>query len=289
MGIGEDFKTFCSSLTVTNKSDISLRYQAITRRLNIDFWSTDSSTSHSLYIGSYGRGTAIRYFHDLDVLFEIPISEFGRYNDYVGNGQSALLQAVKNSIKTTYSSTDVGGDGQVVVVNFSDGMRFEILPAFKVSDGYVYANSHNGGSWKSTNPFAEMDAINYTDSICNANLKQLCRMARAWRREWDVPIGGLLIDTLANNFIKNWEYRTNSYVYYDWLSRDFFEYLSIQDRQQQYWLAPGSNQFVWRKGLFEYKAKQCYNIAIEAVSDYEKYPYLARKQWRDIYGSFFPG
>jgi hypothetical protein len=261
MGIGENFQTFCSNLTVNNASDISARYKLITRRLNLDFWNSDSETRHSYYIGSYGRGTAIRNFHDLDVLFELPITEFSKYNNYSGNGQSALLQAVKNSIIKTYSSTDVGGDGQVVVVRFSDGMRFEILPGFEVESGYVYPNSNNGGSWKSTNPFPEIAAINETDAACNYNLKQLCRMARAWRRKWDVEIGGLLIDTLANYFIKSWEYRDKSYVYYDWMSRDFFDYLANQNKEKTYWLAPGSNQYVYRKGLFEYKARQCCNIA----------------------------
>jgi hypothetical protein len=57
---------------------------------------------------------------------------YKRYNNnnYTYNGQSVLLQAVKNSIKNRYPRTDVRGDGQVVVVPFSDGMRFEVVPAF---------------------------------------------------------------------------------------------------------------------------------------------------------------
>ena len=50
-------------------------------------------------------------------------------------------------------------------------------------------------------------------------------MIRMWKDKWDVPMGWLLIDTLAYNFLKNWEYKNNSYTYYDWMVRDFFEYL----------------------------------------------------------------
>ena len=290
MGIGEDFQTFNSNLTVNNVSDISSRYKAITKRLNLDFWSSDSDIYHSFYVGSYGRGTAIRYFHDLDVLFRLSDSYYTQYNSYLTNGQSALLQAVRNSVRKTYPNTEVSGDGQVVVVRFSDEMRFEILPAFNnISGNYTYPNANNGGSWKSCNPLAEIDAIDETDKNCNYNLKYLCRMTRAWKRYWDVPIGGYLIDTLANAFIKNWVFRDKSFFYYDFMSRDFFDFLANQDSNKLYWLAPGSNQYVYRKGNFEYKARQCCNLAKEAIK-YESDGYSAssRTTWRKIYGTFFP-
>jgi hypothetical protein len=291
MGVGEDFQSFCSNLTVNNAGDISSRYKAITKRLNLDFWNSDSDTNHSYYIGSYGRGTAIRGFHDMDVLFRLPYSYYEQYNGYSGNGQSALLQAVKNSIQKTYSNTDVGGDGQVVVVRFTDEMRFEVLPAFINKDAsYTYPNSNNGGSWKTTNPFPEIEAINKTDTDCNFNLKWLCRMTRSWKRKWDVPMGGLLVDTLANSFIKGWTNRDKSYLYYDWMSRDFFDYLANQSSTQQHWVAPGSGQYVYRKGNFEYKARQACNLAKEAITyATNENTYSARQKWREIYGTSYPG
>ena len=35
-------------------------------------------------------------------------------------------------------------------------------------------------------------------------------MARAWKDEWNVPIGGLLNDTFAYNFLRNWEHKDKS-------------------------------------------------------------------------------
>jgi hypothetical protein len=113
-------------------------------------------------------------------------------------------------------------------------------------------------------------------------------MARAWKYKWDVPIGGLLIDTLAYNFMAGCDYKDKSYLYYDFISRDFFKYLSEQNSEQSYWLSPGARQYVWRKGKFEYKAKQCYNIALEAIAKEKDYPYTAKSKWREIYGTKFP-
>lgn len=73
------------------------------------------------------------------------------------------------------------------------------------------------------------------------------------------------------------------------MSRDFFLYLANQDLKQTYWRAAGSNQYIWRKGLFEYKAKRCYNLALEAIS-YESNSnnWSARQKWREIYGTGYP-
>lgn len=289
MGVADNFRTFCSNLTINNRESISTRYKRITKRLNLDSWDSDSEVNHSWYVGSYGRDTAIRGFSDLDMLFQLPYRYYERYNSYQGNGQSALLQAVRDSLKKTYPSTAISGDGQVVVIHFDDGMSFEIVPAFvNKDDSFTYPDSNNGGSWRVTNPRPEIEAIATTDAQCNNNLKWLCRMARAWKTTWNVPMGGLLIDTLACSFIQKWEHRDKSFVYYDWMTRDFFKYLSTQNAEQDYWLAVGSSQRIVRKGSFEYKAKQCYNIACEAIDlEAQEYVYSARKKWQEIYGTSY--
>lgn len=201
-----------------------------------------------------------------------------------------MIQELKIVLKKTYSTSFISGDGQVVKIDFTDGICYEIVPGFINKDGesYTYPDTHNGGSWKTTNPRAEIREINNKNDAWNKNLKRLCRMARAWKDKWDVPIGGLLIDTLAYNFMKNWAYKDKSYIYYDWMSRDFFEFLKNQDSDKDYWLAPGSDQRVYRKGAFEYKALRCYNISLEAIEAEKKYPHTAKSKWREIYGTKFP-
>jgi hypothetical protein len=206
---------------------ISYRYKRITKQLNKDFWNTDSDTSHSLYVGSYGRDTAAKGVSDLDVAFILPVALYHQYNNHVGNGQSALLQAVKRSMQNTYPTSEPAGDGQVVVVSFTDGIKYEVLPVFETTDGesWTFPNSNNGGSWKFCNPRAEIAAISKRNNATNKNLKYLARMARVWRDYCSVPISGLLIDTLAYQFIENYEHRDKSFLYHDYMARDFFAYL----------------------------------------------------------------
>jgi predicted nucleotidyltransferase len=273
-----------SSTTVGN---ISYRYKRITKQLNRDFWNSESDTLNSLYVGSYGRGTEI-HTSDIDVLMQLPYDTYLQYNNHLGNGQSALLQSVKTSIEKTYKPTYMRADRQVIKLDFSDGINFEIVPGFINKDGsFSYPDTNNGGSWKITDPKSEMDEMTRANNNWNKNLKKLCRMARAWKETWNVPIGGLLIDTLAYNFLGNYQYKDKSTVYFDWMSRDFFTYLKDQNVDQQYWLAVGSNQQVYSKGNFQYKALRCYNISLEAIEK-EKFEFTAKSKWREIYGTKFP-
>ena len=146
MGLANWFQTFCSNIQVQNTSAISTRYKRITSRLNKDFWNTTSESSHSLYVGSFGRQTAINGFSDLDMTFELPSSIYARYDAYTSNGQSALLQEVKGSIQKTYSDTSIRADGQVIEVPFSDGITFEVVPVFINAHGtYTYPDASSGG------------------------------------------------------------------------------------------------------------------------------------------------
>lgn len=293
MGVGEDFSRFKDGYNIdaSTMASISYRYRRITRQLNKDFWNTESETAHSLYVGSYGRDTAARGLSDLDVGFVLPNSLYHQYNAHLGNGQSALLQAVKRSIQKTYTTSESFGDGQVVVVSFTDGIKFEILPAFDNSDGdsWTYPNANGGGSWKTCNPRAEMRAVDTRSLLTNRNLKYLCRMMRLWRDVHSVPMSGMLIDTLAYQFIEGWAHRHKSFFYHDYMARDFFLYLSQRDTTQSYWRAPGSGALVARKGAFERKAASAYAKALEAITyDVNGHEWSRRQKWREIFGTLFP-
>lgn len=292
MGLADWFSAFCEGIQIQDGGTISVRYKAITRRLNTDFWTTTSETAHSLYVGSYGRNTAIQGLSDLDMLFQLPYSVYEQYHRHTGNGQSALLQAVKTSIEKTYSTTSIRGDGQVILVPFADGITFEVVPAFINKDNsYTYPDANDGGRWRTTNPKPEIEAVRTRNAACNGNLVRLCRMMRSWKEKWQVAIGGLLVDTLAYQFIEDYAHRDKSYLYYDFMCRDFFGWMAEQAEDQEYWKAPGSGQYVYGKGRFQYKAKRCHNISLEAIAHETASPkqeWSAKQKWRDIFGPAFP-
>ena len=295
MSVAQLFQTFCGNLVIPGpaRSLVAQRVARMVRCLNQDFRELDSDSAYRLYVGSYGRNTAIPRESDIDLLYEVPIGKHAQYDGHTGNGQAAFLQAIRTSIRRSFPATEIGADGQVVVVDFHDGTKVEVLGAFDlsaVSDGdYMFADSNNFGSWRTCKPRKELAAFGQRDAACNYNLVQLCRMARAWREQNDVPISGMLIDTLAYQFIATWGHRDKSFLYYDYLVRDFFEFLANQSRLQNYWLAPGSSSYVYRTGGFETKAAPAFELAKQAAAAAAASQWWATSyRYRQIFGTRFP-
>src|SRR5690606_15139946 len=143
--------------------------------------------------------TGIKGISDLDMVYIMPSSKWSVYN--VKGGQSKLLQDTKNAVSSTYSASDIKVDRCVVTVNFSDS-HIDIQPVFEIEDqDYKYPDTYNDGSWKVTKPRKEMSAMTESEQDKNKNLRRLCKMARAWKNKNGVCMGGLLIDTLAYNFL----------------------------------------------------------------------------------------
>lgn len=118
MGEGEWFSNFCGALRVgaALRSSLAYRTGRLTKAVNLSFRGLDSDVANRFYVGSLGRNTAIPSVSDADLLLELPASTYHQYNAYSGNKQSSLLTAVRTAIRTTYKTSDVFGDGQVVGV-----------------------------------------------------------------------------------------------------------------------------------------------------------------------------
>lgn len=283
MSVSEMFREFLDNISIKNSEQISARYGEITRALNQKYRDSESKINNTMQVGSYGRYTGINGISDLDMIYMLPSSEWSRFKD---GRQSALLQEVKKAIEVRYPKTNMRGDGQVVVVSFSNHV-VEILPVFELEDGsFKYPDTNDGGSWKITKPRAEIKAMKDLNDEKNRNLRRLCKMTRAWKNKHGVNMSGMLIDTLAYNFLNTTDYYDDkSYTYYDFMVRDFFEYLS-NESNQSYYLAPGSNQQVHVKKRFQAKAKKAYSLCIKAIDAEEQVG--VNKKWKKLFGRSFP-
>lgn len=287
MNVSEVFKNFLYNIKISDdKADtISYRYGRITKALNEKFRSTESKTANSLQVGSYGRYTGINGISDLDMLYIMPVSKWADYNK--SGGQSKLLQDTKDAISKTYSSSDIKIDRCVVTVKYADS-HIDVQPVFEVEgQDYKYPDTYGDGFWKITKPRKEMDAMVEFSDNKNQNLRMLCKMGRSWKNAHGVCMGGLLIDTLAYNFLKSTTYYDErSFAYYDEMCRDFFKYLYDQPKDQREYGALGSKQRVKVRKSFRRKAKKAYELAEEAIdATSEK---TKHNKWRDLFGNDFP-
>ncbi|MDC2648948.1 hypothetical protein PO242_22730 [Bacteroides ovatus] len=290
MTVSQSFDEFCDKIS-TNSIDATIAYRKdrIAKQLNYNFRNGLDSNANTLYVGSYGRCTDNIEVSDIDLLAILPWSLYGKYNEYLYNGQSSLLQAVKESISKTYTNTTMRADGQVIQVLFAD-MTFEIVPCFEYYDGtFCYADTNNGGSWKNMNPRAEISAVQERNKETNRNMSALSRMMRSWKNHNNVNIKGITLDILVHRFLKDCQYKSNGSTYYDYMCRDFFEYLSNIPTAQSSYLVMGSNRFISDSGYFQYKAKQAHKLTLEAIeADENKYNYSRNNKFREIFGTKFP-
>lgn len=202
------------SIDQETRKKISDRCATVTKAINRDFWNGSTDASHSFYVGSYGRHTAIST-SDIDILLKLPMVEYNRFDMLKGNGQSRLLQGVKNAITATYSQSDVHADGQVVVINFSDGMKFELLPAFEDTDywgngkgTFTYPDTNMGGNWRSTNPKAEIKAMSDKNDSSFGLFFDTCKHLRYIRDNMfpEHHLSGIVIDTFVYHAMGNWQW-----------------------------------------------------------------------------------
>ena len=195
---------------------------------------------------------------------------------------------MKSVLQKTYSRTEIRGDGQVIVVDYND-IRFEVVPCFKCNDGsFCYPDTHDGGSWKNTNPKPEIEAMNVLDKDSNGNLKNLCRMTRSWNYYSKVGMPGFLIDCLCYHFIETHSrYRMCSCIYYDEMCRDLFLHLS--NGANIVGVMPGSDKIVWSKSDYMKSAEKAYDTSCEAIRlSNTGHEYTSRLKWRELFGDRFP-
>jgi len=277
------FSEFLNNLALDNADEISYRYGEVTASLNKKFRDMESKAANSLQVGSIGRKTAIKGVSDLDMLYIMPK---GMWADYKDGKQYKLLSDTKDAIKTRYPSTEVFVDRLVVCVQYTN-FHIEVQPVFEEDDdSFKYPDTYGDGSWKITKPREEIEAMSEFNIQKNNNLQRLCKMARAWKNKHGVGMGGLLIDTLAYNFLKSiTDYDDTNYGYYDVMSRDFFAYLMDQP-DQDYYAALGSNQRVRVKKKFQRKAKKAHELCVKAI-EVDKQD-IAYDKWKKVYGRPFP-
>lgn len=288
MSLETDFEIFIGNLEPTNISEMEITVGEIAKKLNKNYYNLDSDkTSHMYIVGSVGRETAIKGVSDLDILFDLPVEVFKRFDAYKEKKQSSLLQEVKNVLKARYPNTDISGDGQVVVIKFNK-YTVELVPGFKQSDDrFKYPDTNNGGSWKYTDPLPEISESKKTAEDTDNNFKYIANMLRAWKNKQGFKFGGLLIDTITYNFLnEKTDYRNIGFDSYLDMTKALFEYIKGLDKDQSYWYALGSNQKVYNcdNGKFITKAEKAY----KKIKDLTANSSDVNKKLRQVFGTQFP-
>lgn len=288
MSLAGRFNKFLSNIQLSEKQreNAKTKYDGVCKKLHDNYYESTYDGSTKLLVGSYGKRTAIAPPTDVDVLFKMPYSEYKRYDSYVGNGQSQLLQDIKKTLLSKYPSTKIRGDGQVVVIDFIS-YNVELVPTFDLVGSLYIPNTNNGGSWKQTNPKSEMENLNTSNKRSNGNTIKLIKMMKAWKSYCQVPIKSLVIELSVVKFLGSWEHYNKSSIYYDWMIRDYLQYLLHNVNHSEF--IPGVLELLDYGDKWKFKANEALDHINEAIKDDgEGYDHLASSELKEIFGYRFP-
>lgn len=152
-------------------------------------------------IGSAARGSAIRQTSDVDLLAVLRNTEWQWGGSRTSS--STVLNKVRDRLRARYPATDLGRDGQAIVVTFSDGKSLDVVPAGWIraqSDGWpLYIIPDGAGGWRETAPDSHGRFVGEADARSGGKLKNVARIFKYWKwcRVEPVPISSFHVELLV--------------------------------------------------------------------------------------------
>ena len=123
--------------------------------------------------GSFGHGTSVSGYSDIDYFAVIPAGNLYRSSDY-------SLQKVRDSLLKRFPSTAISVRSPAVVVPFgrTTSERHEITPAYVDSSIYKIPNRYDG--WMHSAPSNHASWVNQINDLHDKKVKQLIRLVKYW-------------------------------------------------------------------------------------------------------------
>lgn len=193
--VDEGFRDFLPRLTPTaTESEGAKRHRvSIEACLQNNF-----GLKRFVRIGSFGNGTSISGYSDVDYLACLP-------TDQLTQTSTASLSKVRTALDTRFPYTDVRVRCPAVVVPLGSvaAETTEVVPADHVGDsnGYkIYDIADCSGGWMKASPDAHNEYVRYVDNKLNGKVKPLIRFLKAWKYLRDVPISSFYLELRAAKY-----------------------------------------------------------------------------------------
>ena len=187
--IDEGFRDFLPKLTPSGaESEAAKSHRAsIDARLKRDF-----GLRRFVRIGSFGNGTSISGYSDVDYL-----ASLGR--DTLSNNSTYSLGKVRDALADRFPNTNVRVNCPAVVIPFGTkkSETTEVVPADYVGDQSkfnVYDIPDCEGGWMRASPDAHNDYVSSVNTKLGGKVKPLIRFLKAWKFFRSVPISSFYLE-----------------------------------------------------------------------------------------------
>ena len=187
--VDEGFRDFRKNLTPSSYES----YAAKQHRASIEqciksnfglrrFWRT----------GSFGNGTSISGYSDVDYMASIPSENLNR-------NSSSSLTKLRNILATRFPNTGVRTSCPAVVVPFGTDAKetTEVTPAYyrrTMKKFRIYSIPDCVGGWMNASPDAHNEYVRSVDTTLSNKVKPLIRFIKAWKYLQNVPISSFYLE-----------------------------------------------------------------------------------------------
>lgn len=141
-------------------------------------------TVRIISIGSHAKGTAIKTFSDLDILFVIRKSDLAWGGGLISS--DTLLDKIRDELQERYPLTETRRDKQAVVVQFGGGDHaVDVVPAifhspFRIGHP-IYLIPDGAGDWLPTAPDAQLKRLKTADGKIGNKLRKIIQLIKWWK------------------------------------------------------------------------------------------------------------
>ena len=214
--LSEGFQVFLTKLTPSSFETNAAK----THRKSIESClKTNFSMNRFFRTGSFGNGTSISGFSDVDYFAEIPSSVLKDNSIYT-------LRIVKDALATKFPNTGVRVSTPTVLVPFGTDKKewTEVTPCDHITtihDFKIYDIPNGNGGWLKSCPDAHNSYVRSIDQKHNGKVKALIRFVKAWKYYNNVPISSFYLELKIAKFCKDessiiYQYDINPYypIYY---------------------------------------------------------------------------
>lgn len=190
------FQTLKSNLEITGlqKSTIATTQNSVREAAERGLTVLDSFVT-----GSYARSTMIAPLKEADVDIFIVLDP----SYYEVNGQTKILDSLKNVLKQTYPSTPkISKNGQAVTITFTNFV-VDVVPAFfRQGGGYLIAGK-NSQQWINTNPKLHVEYVSKHNTVHNSDLIPLLKMIKGWNKQTGGVFVSFYLELMAIQILRD--------------------------------------------------------------------------------------
>jgi hypothetical protein len=188
--VDEGFRDFLTKLTPSSaESDTAKNHRAsIETRLKNDF-----GLRRFFRTGSFGNGTSISGYSDVDYFASLPTDQLKQSSNYT-------LTKVRDALDARFPNTGVRVNCPAVKVPFGTAVSetTEVVPADYVGktddDHYIYDIPDSSNGWMRSSPDAHNAYVLQEHQRLGNKVKPLVRFIKAWKFFRQVPISSFYLE-----------------------------------------------------------------------------------------------